>query len=203
MAESIASSATSAQEVDWRQLSRVVLGFILNRGIAGLTYEEAEDIACETAITVWEKCRAGYRADQSLQDTAQCLAIGVANNKVKQWRDRHFRRNRLLLEGHESVVAQTMRAVVPPDVAMEAVEGHRILWEAIHTLSEDDQVALYMWMRGEAMERIAVVLGLTDNAAKQRVHRSRLKVKEQLLSLLEQEAGATGENAHTLLEMVC
>ena len=185
MTESIVACSSSAGEVDWDQARKIVLGFILNRGVYGLTYEEAEDIASETITLAWMKYRPEYRSDLSSQEAAQCLAVGIATKQMMQWQDRQSRRSRLLNDRREMVVEQTLCSVLPPDVELEAAEGHQILKEAINSLPENDRMALYMWARKEPMSNISSLLEVKIGTARQRVRRSLLKVKTRLVLLLE------------------
>ena len=187
----------SLAEVNWQRGYNHVCGYLLNCGIIGLVYQDAEDIASVATTLAWQKLQPERLPDLALQDVAGCFAFSIAKNMLRKWEKQWFRRNMLLEEFNGYVVEQTMGHPLPPaDDALEGAETAHAVRQAIEeTLTEDEKAALYMWMEEEPMSAIAAKLGVSANTAKQRMHRIRLKVKATLVSTVQDPLGFNNTTA--------
>lgn len=132
----------------------------------------AEDVLAETLLVCWRRI-------EDLPDEPLPWVYGVARNCLRN-AERATRRQ-------ERVAARIM-AVDPPREAAPEPEGDVRVREAVARLRPADAELLRLWA-WEQLEpaEIAVVLGITANAASVRLHRARAR--------LEDELGKTGRPA--------
>jgi RNA polymerase sigma factor (sigma-70 family) len=131
--------------------------------------ERADDVVAETFAVAWR------RFDDLPPDVEPWL-YGVARRVLAgQWRS----------QSRQSALVSRLIDVTPGESADEA--DHSDLYEALGRLGENDREALLLtYWEGLEPERLAAVLGINRNAANQRVHRAR-----ERLRALCQEAKAT------------
>lgn len=124
---------------------------------------DADDVLADTLLVLWR------RLDDVPADAALPYAYGVAQRcllNARRGRERHWRLvNRLAREPE-----------APPPTADPD------LWAALARLPDTDREVLQLWAwEGLAPREIAVVLGITANAASIRLHRATTKLRTHLL----------------------
>ena len=129
--------------------------------------DTAEDVLADTLLVVWR------RLDEIPPDAQLPWCYGVAKNSLANL-NRSARRQR-------SLVSRIVRLDPPRDVVdapeLPDAEVHR----ALATLRPDDQELLRLSAREDlAPGEIAMVLGLTANAVRIRLHRARGRLADAL-----------------------
>ncbi|ABL83475.1 MULTISPECIES: sigma-70 family RNA polymerase sigma factor [unclassified Nocardioides] len=125
----------------------------------------AEDVLAETLLVCWR------RAEELPADPLP-WAYAVARNCLRN-AERAVRR--------QQRVAARIATVDPPAEATSAIEPDQDVRDALLRMRADDAELLRLWA-WEQLEpaEIAVVLGITANAASVRLHRARTKLADQL-----------------------
>ncbi|MBI2246234.1 MAG: sigma-70 family RNA polymerase sigma factor [Nocardioides sp.] len=125
----------------------------------------AEDVLAETLLVCWR------RAEELPADPLP-WAYAVARNCL---------RNAERAERRQQRVAARIATVDPPAEATSAIEPDQDVRDALLRMRADDAELLRLWA-WEQLEpaEIAVVLGITANAASVRLHRARTKLADQL-----------------------
>lgn len=83
------------------------------------------------------------------------------------------------------------RLAVPAaaESALEKMDKHKYVMLAMERLNEADRTALTLFYLQEfSLEEIAAIIDLPANTIKVRIHRARLRLAEELRTLLQQEA---------------
>jgi RNA polymerase sigma-70 factor (ECF subfamily) len=127
----------------------------------------AEDVLAETLLVCWRRA-------EDLPDEPLPWAYGVARNCLRN-AERTTRRQ-------ERVAARIMAVDPPRETETEPEpEGDVRVREALSRLrpAEADLLRLWAWEQLEPAE-IAVVLGITPNAASVRLYRARGKLEDEL-----------------------
>lgn len=144
---------------------------------------DADDVLADTALTLWR------RLDDVPADAALAWSYGVAAHCLSNARRTDERRFRLL------------RRVAAEPLA-PAPEADPELASALQRLPETDREVLRLWAwEGLPPREIAVVLGITPNAASIRLHRATTKLRTDLVGQRKdsrppgQEADRQGQEA--------
>ena len=145
--------------------------------------DDADDVLAETALTLWR------RLDDVPADASLAWSYGVAAHCLRNARRTDVRRFRLLRR------LATEPFAPAPDADPE-------LASALERLPEADREVLRLWAWEQLPPReIAVVLGITPNAASIRLHRATTKLRTDLLGPRKdpgtpgQEQGRQGQEA--------
>jgi RNA polymerase sigma factor (sigma-70 family) len=149
----------------YRRTRADVLAYLVRRCA---TAEEAADTLAETYLVAWQKLHT-----LSDDEHARLWLFGVARNLSL----RGVRRRRVA-DALVERVALELRASVDPELDEQRDEA---LWAALDALGERDReiVTLTAW-EGLTPREIAVVLGVSANAVRIRLHRARALLKKQL-----------------------
>jgi RNA polymerase sigma factor (sigma-70 family) len=140
---------------------------------------QSEDLAQETFITAWKHLR-------HLREPGKLRAwlCGIARNRIN---------NCLRREGHgplhaaESLeaVAESPSALPWPSEQAISKEEAAILWRCIQHIPDTYREPLVLFYReGESVEHVAVALGLSEDAVKQRLSRGRKLVHGRVLAMV-------------------
>jgi len=129
---------------------------------------DAADVVAETFLVAWRRL-----IDIPSGDQARLWLYGVARRTLANQRRTERRRVRL---------AERLRRELPVELAAAAVtpSGGAVM-AALGMLAEADRELLLLaaWEQLEPAE-IATVLGITRTAARSRLHRARVRLREQL-----------------------
>jgi RNA polymerase sigma-70 factor (ECF subfamily) len=141
---------------------------------------DAEDVLSEVLLTVWR------RIDDAPADNPLPWCYGIARRALANHRRGDRRRLRLVTRlGAEPVTHHPDSADLQPDPE---------LMSALQDLSPADQEILRLWAWEQLEPReIAMVLGLTTNAATLRLSRGRKKLAA---ALTRQDSGFVGHIGH-------
>lgn len=132
------------------------------------TPEEADEAFSDTLLTIWR------RLDDVPDDAVLPWCYGVAR-RVLANRYRGARRRREL--------AEKVIALDPPQTAPDPAAGydHPELQTALDALREDDREVLTLWAWEQLEPReIALVLGISDNAAAQRLGKAKKRLSKEM-----------------------
>ena len=127
----------------------------------------ADDVLADTLLVCWR------RIDQVPDDDLLPWAYGVARNCLANAERGERRRRRL--------AARVARLDPPAATTAAAAPDDDALTEALAALRADDAELLRLWAWEQlSPAEIAVVLGISANAASVRMHRARSRLREQL-----------------------
>jgi RNA polymerase sigma-70 factor, ECF subfamily len=138
--------------------------------------EDADDVLSEVLLVLWRRL-------EDVPDEALPWAYGVARGCLANHRRSAQRRLKLV---RRLATERVVEASDDTDLA-----------EALACLREDDREVLRLWAWEQLPPReIAVVLGITPNAASIRLHRATKKLRHQLVGKDAQPSGhKTGRQA--------
>lgn len=143
--------------------------------------DEAEEAFSETLLTIWR------RLDDVPDAAVLPWSYGVAR-RVLANRLRGMRRRRRLEE--RVVVFDSPR--IEPDPA--AAHDHPELTAALEALRDDDREVLTLWAWEQLEPReIAVVLGVSDNAAAQRLSKAKRRLAREMTGHDRGQGGHRGD----------
>lgn len=165
-------------EMLYRSTRGDLLAYLLRR--AG-TVEEAADLLAETYLIAWQKLERVPGGDE-----ARLWLFGVARNLCLQ-----SHRRRRVSDSVVERLAGELRSAEPPTAHPPRDEA---LWVALSDLSQTDReiVTLAAWEDLSPRE-IATVLGMSANAVRIRLHRSRVRLRRRLATDSDPAAGIRPE----------
>lgn len=141
---------------------------------------ESEDVAQETFVVAWRELRA-------LDDTAKLRAwlCGILRFRLSH-RRRSNRREPVHGAGRIDELHELASAEPAADRQAIDQEEQAIVWRALAAVPETYREPLILYYREHrSLEHVAAALGLTEDAAKQRLSRGRKILQEQALALVE------------------
>ena len=146
----------------------------------------SEDLAQETFIEAWRKL-AALREPGSLR----AWLCGIARNLVNDALRRDGREPARGAEPIEAIDATPASEPAPVERAISD-EEQAILWRAIGRIPVTYREPLVLFYREQqSVEAVAIALGLTEEAAKQRLSRGRRLLQEQVQAFVEGALGRT------------
>lgn len=132
------------------------------------TAQDAEDLA-QTVFFKAYRARAGFRGDEAAQ---VAWLFRIARNETASW----YRRRRDEPTAIEHIYASGWEPVDPdpgPEAQAVFAEDQRALARLVGQLSKDDQELIQLrFAAGLTSAQIAIVLGCSAGAARQRLHRA-------------------------------
>ena len=141
-------------------------------------FASSQDIAQETFWAAW-------KSRESLRDSSRLGAwlCGIARNLSKQWRRKKIRSKELEAErvGNEfdSQLANPVDAIV-------SKEEESVVWNTLEQIPENYREVLVLYYRqGQSIEQVANSLGLSNDAARQRLVRGREILRSRVSHLIE------------------
>ncbi|HKX75928.1 MAG TPA: sigma-70 family RNA polymerase sigma factor [Acidimicrobiia bacterium] len=139
--------------------------------------DEAEDAAAEVFAI------ATRRQAEITSETALAWLYGVARGVVANRYRSHARQTRLLGRLGGLVPGERLRPVEEPDEVIVRKEDDRAILEALTQLrSFDREVLMLAAWEGLSSPRIAQVLGITGDAAEQRLRRAKRRLAQVLMT---------------------
>jgi RNA polymerase sigma-70 factor (ECF subfamily) len=144
---------------------------------------DATDATQDAYVKAWRGL-AGFRGDAAFTTWMFRIATNASLSKLRT------KKRRLEHEGSsdESVIDRVASPASTEDTVGARIDAH-VLEEAIRSLPEQHRVAVVMRdVYGLSTGEVARQLGITETAAKVRVHRARKKLREVLFAAAEEES---------------
>lgn len=140
----------------------------------------SEDLAQETFVIAWREL-AALREPEKLRSWICGIARRVVANTLRREMREPVRQAESL-----DAVAETPAAEPCPVEHTISHEEESILWRSISEIPDTYREPLVLFYRqGESIERVAEMLGLTEDAVKQRLSRGRKLLQENVASFVE------------------
>lgn len=163
-------------------------GLICSLAYSGTgSFARSEDIAQDTFVTAWKRlCE--------LRDPSSLRAwlCGIARNLIRNEHRRSAREPASSGEELEPARDIASAEALPSAQAIRA-EEEAILWGALGRIPETYREPLILYYRHhQSVTEVAAELGLTEDAAKQRLARGRALLHEQVLAFVEGALERTG-----------
>lgn len=186
----IESDVLLAREGDEAAFSRLVsmsastvcsIALAIVRNVAA-----SEDVAQETFVAVWKGLR-------SLRNPASFLPWlrQVTRNQAHLWLREHGRE----IAGDDALAAAADSRLSPADAVL-ADEQQRLLGEVLDQLPDEAREVLVLYYReGSSTRQVSVLLGISEEAVRQRLSRSRTLVREEMLHRFGRTLAATAPGA--------
>jgi RNA polymerase sigma factor (sigma-70 family) len=140
----------------------------------------SEDVAQETFLVAWKDQRA-------LRDSAKLRPwlCAIARNLSKMAARKRGRDILAAAKPLEKNAAVPHPGPSPAQHAM-AREEHQLMWEALEEIPEAYRLVLVLYYReGKSVRQVAECLGVSPEAAKQRLSRGRRMLKERVAAIVE------------------
>lgn len=153
------------------------------------TREEAEDLAQEVFITVFQKIDL-FRGEAPLATWIYRIAYNLCMNRRKYLGRRHDRERQVFDELTERSIVEsgtmtTSSQISRPDELVEGFQMERLVQDAISALDEEQRVILVLRdIQNMAYDDISAITGLPAGTVKSRLHRARMALKERLAPYL-------------------
>ena len=148
--------------------------------------EASEDIAQETFLAAWSNLRNLRNPSSFLPWLRQ-----VTRNQAHLYRREHQREI-----PDESIVAAAMDARPSATDHLLAGEERRLLAEVLDQLPDEAREVLVLYYREESSTRhVAELLGISDDAVRQRLSRSRALLREEMLERFGRTIAKTAPGA--------
>lgn len=166
---------TSAFEDIVRQHQSAVCGVAFS--IVG-DFASSQDIAQETFWAAW-------KSKDSLRDASRLGSwlCGIARNIAKQWRRKKVRSKEV---GSDQFGNQFDSAVADPADDFVSKEEESVVWNTLEEIPENYREVLVLYYRkGQSIEEVANSLGLSNDAARQRLSRGREILRNRVSHLIE------------------
>jgi RNA polymerase sigma-70 factor (ECF subfamily) len=135
--------------------------------------EDAEDLAQEVFIKVWEKSKS-FRGDSSVQTWIYRIAINISlnNNRKKKYMG--------VLKSIESIFNLGSEAD-NPQISLEKSEDQNMVRNAIMSLAENQQIALTLRMyKDHSYAEISEIMGLSISSVESLIFRAKKNLKKKL-----------------------
>ncbi len=133
----------------------------------------SEEVAQEAFLIAWQKLPAITPAPQ-LPAWVCGIARNLARNAARRLKE---------LPMHDSMTEPTTTADSPVELMLDR-ERHQLAERALDELGQADREAIVLYYRGDgSFADVAATLGITEAAARQRVHRGRERLKSALTAV--------------------
>ena len=150
----------------WERPVKSIIGRLV------LNAREAEDLAQETFVRVWQQ-RDKFRRDAAFRPWIFAIAVNLARNRLRWWRSRP---EVALEEWTDSGHAQASGAT-----AAERAERAAAVRDAIAALPTDLREAIVLFEYEQmSHSEIAIAVGATPKAVENRVRRARERLRPML-----------------------
>jgi RNA polymerase sigma factor (sigma-70 family) len=143
----------------------------------------SEDLAQESLLIAWRQMRQmrQIREPARLKSWLCSVARSVLSNWFRREKREPMARAESIDNAHEKPTSEPI-----PSERTITQEEETILWQTLQQIPEAYREPLILFYReGESVERVAAVLDISENAAKQRLSRGRKLLHEKVLALVE------------------
>jgi RNA polymerase sigma-70 factor, ECF subfamily len=179
----VATSGKSRLEVLVADHSAAIANY-LRRRLYPLSTEDLDDLVEETFVVLWRRLE-----DVPTGDSERPWVIGVARHVLHNAHRAHRRRQR-----HEARLRPTPSSSSAEDEAMADLAGR----EALDALGEADRdlLRLHFWDNVD-VHGLAVVLGISPNAAGTRLSRAKARFLEELTVVEARRTAGPATDMHS------
>jgi RNA polymerase sigma factor (sigma-70 family) len=148
--------------------------------------QASEDVAQETFVAAW-KGLGQLREPQSFLPWLR----QITRHHAHLWRRRNEREI-----GNDDVLQSAIDERPRADHALIANEERELLTQVLDELSEEAREVLVLYYReGQSTKQVAALLGVSDDAVRQRLSRSRALLREEMLQRVEHVVTRTAPGA--------
>ncbi|MCC6797064.1 MAG: sigma-70 family RNA polymerase sigma factor [Candidatus Hydrogenedentes bacterium] len=142
----------------------------------------AQDIAQETFLLAWSR-RATLRNAAAFPAWVRRISTNLSKNWI---RSADYRRR--LANQYSALTSSEAAPDCAPDAEASAKFRKAEVWRALETLSPPlRQVVVLYYLQGESLRSVADALGISENAAKKRLHHARAKLRAHFEEQWQQE----------------
>ncbi len=143
-----------------------------------LNTSEAEELAQETFVRVWQK-RGRYRADASFRPWIFAIAVNLARNRLRWWKLRPL----VALEDWTEVPSDSGTAAEGETRRLDRAERASAVRDAIARLPTDLREAIVLFEYEQmSYAEVAEAVGASSKAVENRIARAREKLRVALKS---------------------
>lgn len=166
--------ARDGDEAAFRRLVEVSANTVCSIALAIVRNVQAsEDVAQEVFLAAWANMRKLRNPSSFLPWLRQ-----VTRNQANLWWRAHGRER-----GDEEILAAAVDARPSPEKSVLAGEEQRVLAEVLDQLPDEAREVLVLYYREESSARqVGSLLGISEEAVRQRLSRARGLLREQMLS---------------------
>ena len=179
--------ARNGDEAAFRRLVEVSANTVCSIALAIVRNVQAsEDVAQEVFLSAWKNLG-------RLRNPASFLPWlrQTARNQAHLWQREHARER----TGEELLAAAVDGRPSPADAVL-AGEERRVLAEVLDQLPDDAREVIVLYYReGSSARQVASLLGISEEAVRQRLSRSRALLREQMLSRFAATVAKTAPGA--------
>lgn len=193
MAQDLAELVTAAKAGDpeaYRELVRATYAdaYTLAYRLTG-NEEDARDVVQDAYLRAYKGLKR-FRGDAAFNTWMYRITANCASSHlVRRRRDRHD----VLTDDH---AVADIRPGVDPESRVSATADRELLHDALQSLPDDMRAVVVLRdVYDLPHEAIAAELGISEGAAKVRLHRARKRLRERLFPL---RGETTGEEAHAV-----
>lgn len=134
--------------------------------------EASEDVAQEVYLALWRGLR-------KLRNPASFLPWmrQVTRNRANEWLRGHLRER-----SDENAIQTALDPRASADLLLLEAEQRRVLAEVMDELRDEErEIVLLYYREGSSTRQVALLLGISEDAAKQRLSRARAKLRDGVL----------------------
>jgi RNA polymerase sigma factor (sigma-70 family) len=141
---------------------------------------QSEDVAQETFIAAWRHLRRLREPDK-----LRAWLCGIVRNRVRKSLRREGREPARLAMPLDAAPDTASREAMPSEQTISR-EEEAILWRSLERIPETYREPLILFYREhQSIERVAVALGLSEDAVRQRLSRGRKLLHEEVVAFVE------------------
>lgn len=148
--------------------------------------QQSEDLAQQAFLTAWQK-RGNLKSPERFSSWLYGIVRNLARNKLRH----SANRNRSVADLQPEATIQS------PDLEMVRKEQAELLWSTLEKIPVKYREPIVLFYReGSSLDAVAVQLGLSKDATKQRLSRGRKMLKAELEHQLEEFLNETQPSSH-------
>ena len=146
----------------------------------------SEDLAQETFLTAWSN----LNSIRNLSSLSAWLC-GIARNISLRWQRKRQRDILADAKPLEHSATHLADGLTPRQSAI-GKEQQALIWQALKNMPQDYRIPLVLYYReGKSVKLVAETINLSTDAVKQRLHRGRRMLKDEVANLVEESLAST------------